>query len=65
MRVNTKDELTYFELKYLLNQLGKDQGYKTAKEWDRFLHSYCSSILDDPEEYDPRFKRSLNYALND
>ena len=51
MRVNTKDELSYFELKDLLNQLGKDQGYKTAEEWDSFLHSYTSSIVDNPEEY--------------
>ena len=51
MRVNTKDELTFFGLTDLLNQLGKDQGYHTAEQWDDFLHSYCSSILNNPEEY--------------
>ena len=45
MRFNTKDELGYFGLKDLLNQLGKDQGYKTAEEWDDYLHSYCSSLI--------------------
>ena len=65
MQFDTKDKMRPDELDNLLNQLGKDQGYKTAEEWDRFLHSYCSSIVDDPEEYDPRFKRSINYALND
>ncbi len=51
MRFNTKDELGYFGLKDLLNQLGKDQGYKTAEDWDSFLHSYCSSLLDGTEEF--------------
>ena len=51
MRFNTKDELGYFGLKDLLNQLGKDQGYKTAEDWDDFLHSYCSSLLDGTEEF--------------
>ena len=52
MRFNTKDELGYFGLKDLLNQLGKDQGYKTAEDWDSFLHSYCSSLLDGTEEFE-------------
>ena len=51
MRVNTKDDLGYFGLKDLLNKLGKDQGYRTAEDWDDFLHSYCSSLLDGTEDY--------------
>ena len=51
MRFNTTDELGYFGLKDLLNQLGKDQGYKTAEEWDDYLHQYCSSILHGEEEF--------------
>ena len=51
MRVNTKDKLTYFELKYLLNQLGKDQGYTTPEAWDEYLHSYCSSLIFHSEDF--------------
>ena len=51
MRFNTKDELDYFGLKNLLNQLGRDQGYRTPEEWDRVLHDYCTYLLGDGEGY--------------
>ena len=51
MQFDTTDKMRPHELDDLLNQLGKDQGYKTAADWDDFLHSYCSSLLDGTEEF--------------
>ena len=51
MKLNTKDPMGHFELTDLLNKLGKHQGYKTPIEWDDFLHSYCSSLLDGGQDY--------------
>ena len=44
MKFDTKDKLGHFELINLLNQLGKDQGFKTPEEWDDVLHDYCTHI---------------------
>ncbi len=51
MKFDTTDKMFPHELDNLLNQLGKDQGYKTAEEWDDYLHQYCSSILHGEEEF--------------
>ena len=45
MQFDTTDKMRPDELDDLLTQLGKDQGYKTAEEWDDYLHSYCSSLI--------------------
>ncbi len=51
MQFDTTDKMRPHELDDLLNQLGKDQGYTTAEEWDDYLHQYCSSILHGEEEF--------------
>ena len=43
MKFDTTNKMRPHELDDLLLQLGKDQGYGVA-EWDRYLHSFCSSL---------------------
>ena len=51
MKFDTKDELGYFGIKELLNQLGRDQGYRTPEAWDMVLHDYCEYLCNDGEGY--------------